>query len=237
MSGWKEPWKDNSIGGILQIGRQPRILRSKLQWYHLETRFLFIAATLFVLNIPIIHYWSTRPTQFLPQSLLTTLDVIYPITFVTNVLTTGLIAYRILRQHQHSQRSGIQPSNSRLSLFSVVRIIIESAAVYTLEVLILIILYFLQHRGQFVVQSMIVPTVGIVFSLVAVRLHMTNTQTNRNKSTLFNPGWLDNSSLSRVDESSNPGESIVLQEQPPLELKIKSSSLVTPSTPGPTTAI
>ena len=46
------------------------------------------------------------------------------------------------------------------SLLGVVRIIVESALLYTLEVLVVIILHFANHPLRFVVQAAIVPSIG-----------------------------------------------------------------------------
>jgi len=71
-------------------------------------------------------------------------------------MTTGLIAYRIW---QHGRRSHglISPSSG---LVPLVRIIVESASLYVLNVLILIILYSIGSNGQFVAQEAIVPVCG-----------------------------------------------------------------------------
>jgi len=104
-------------------------------------------------------------TIFSP-SLVHWMDTIYAIAFVQNTMTTGLIAYRIW--HQGAKSQGLV--SSKLSLIPLVRIIVESAAIYVLNVLILIILYALNSNGQFVAQEAIVPVCGIVFTMITVRL-------------------------------------------------------------------
>ncbi|KAJ8488673.1 hypothetical protein ONZ45_g13866 [Pleurotus djamor] len=100
------------------------------------------------------------------------MNSIYALAFVQNVMTTGLIAYRIWRQERESNQVGIHTSGSRSSLMPIVRIVIESAMIYVVELLVLIILYALHHNGQFVVQESVVPTVGIVFTLLTIRIIM-----------------------------------------------------------------
>jgi hypothetical protein len=70
-------------------------------------------------------------------------------------MTTGLIAYRIWRQDRMSR--GIVSS---YRLIFLVRIIVESASIYVLNLLILIILYALHSNGQYVAQEAIVPVCG-----------------------------------------------------------------------------
>jgi hypothetical protein len=79
--------------------------------------------------------------------------------FAQNVLTTSLIAWKIWRQHCASQQSGLKAANN-ISLIQVIRIIVESAMVYTLQVFILNVLYFVGHPLQFVFQSITVPAAG-----------------------------------------------------------------------------
>ncbi|KAL0955936.1 hypothetical protein HGRIS_002123 [Hohenbuehelia grisea] len=100
------------------------------------------------------------------------MNTIYALALVQNTMTTGLIAYRIWAQERDTRRVGIHSNGSKSSLMPIVRIIVESAAIYSLELLVLIILYALGHNGQFVVQEAVVPTVGIVFTLMTVRIAM-----------------------------------------------------------------
>jgi len=111
-------------------------------------------------------------TIFSP-SLVNWMDTIYSLAFVQNTMTTGLIAYRIWVQDRKSQ--GVVSSS--LHLITLIRIIVESASIYVLNVLILIILYALNSNGQFVAQEAIVPVCGIVFTLITVRLAMHTSRT------------------------------------------------------------
>lgn len=115
------------------------------------------------------------------------METIYALAIVQNTWTTGLIAWRIWRQERASAGIGLRSATSRSSLIPIIRIVIESAAIYVLELIILIILYALNHNAQFILQEALVPTVGvsngirfrdllimsiqgIVFTLMTVRL-------------------------------------------------------------------
>lgn len=86
----------------------------------------------------------------------------YPIAFSQNALTTGLIVYRLLKQHMRSRGVGLAPNRDRLGLLDVARIIVESAALYTVEFLVLIVLHGLEinNAAQHVILSMVTPTIG-----------------------------------------------------------------------------
>ncbi len=89
------------------------------------------------------------------------MDTIYATTFVQNFMTTSLIAYRIWRQDRASAIAGLRSQGSgTLSLIPIIRILVESAALYMRQVIILIVLYARKHNAQFIVQETLVPTIG-----------------------------------------------------------------------------
>lgn len=81
---------------------------------------------------------------------------IYATAFTQNTMTTGLIAYKIWQQDRLSK--GLVSHS--LSLVPLIRIVVESASIYVLNVLILIILYEVESNGQYVAQEVIVPVCG-----------------------------------------------------------------------------
>ncbi|EPQ53025.1 hypothetical protein GLOTRDRAFT_79032 [Gloeophyllum trabeum ATCC 11539] len=107
----------------------------------------------------------------------TWVNLIYSATFAQNTLTTGFIAYRIWRQDWET-RQVLGPGSYRgaASLLPSVRVIIESAMIYALEVLVLIILYAIGHNGEYVLQAAVTPTVGIVFTMITVRLALRSSE-------------------------------------------------------------
>jgi hypothetical protein len=79
--------------------------------------------------------------------------------FAINFLTTSLIAYAILRQHFKSAVTGIRFATG-FSLVWVARVVVESALVYTLQVLALSILHQIKHPAVIIFQCTIAPSVG-----------------------------------------------------------------------------
>ncbi|KAF9030979.1 hypothetical protein BDZ89DRAFT_949212 [Hymenopellis radicata] len=101
------------------------------------------------------------------------MNTIYGTAFVQNFMTTSLIAYRIWRQDRASAIAGVHSQGSGTSsLIPIVRIIVESAALYMMQLIILIILYARNHNAQFIIQESLVPTIGIVFTLISVRISL-----------------------------------------------------------------
>ncbi|KAF9270697.1 hypothetical protein L218DRAFT_51479 [Marasmius fiardii PR-910] len=100
------------------------------------------------------------------------MNTIYATAFAQNGLTSSLIAYRIWKQEKNAWRAGIRAQGSGSSLIPVARIVVESAAGYMALLLCLIVLYALNHNGQFVMQEASPPAVGIVFCTISVRISM-----------------------------------------------------------------
>jgi hypothetical protein len=105
-------------------------------------------------------YWFRHPFIIAPAVGTRLFRSFYPLSFVQNFMTTSLIILRILLQHQSSKKAGVMDMGSKLGLMRIARIVIESAAIYTVQILVLTILYFLNNTFQFVVQSAIVPSIG-----------------------------------------------------------------------------
>ena len=97
-------------------------------------------------------------TTHIPPSLVHWSDTVYAVGFVQNMMTTGLIIYRIWRQDRKSR--DIISRSSSLRLIIVVRIIVESASIYLLNLLILIILYALKSNGQLLALEAVAPVCG-----------------------------------------------------------------------------
>ncbi|KAF9459782.1 hypothetical protein BDZ94DRAFT_986516 [Collybia nuda] len=151
-----------------------------------------------------IMFWFAHPPNVSMPLLIAWIDSIYVVNLVQNMLTTGLIVFKILRQHHLSSTAGARCIGS-LRLTHIVRILIESALVYTIQLIILIVLHLRRHNAQFIVQYAIIPTIGIVFNLISVRTHMTepwDAQTTRTDILADLPRWVDDQSSSATE----PGE-------------------------------
>ncbi|KAF9004533.1 hypothetical protein BDQ17DRAFT_1354152 [Cyathus striatus] len=146
----------------------------------------------FAVNVYLLYWFDHGSASEYPK-VVPWLNTVYPLAFTENVLTTGLIALKIWNQHRISTRAGIVDHSSRHSLFNILRIIVESAMIYTVQLMILIILYPLQNLAQVIIQSAIVPSIGIVFVLIAVRVHLTKSKTIFGPSRIGIPSWLNDS--------------------------------------------
>ncbi|KAJ6536784.1 hypothetical protein DFH09DRAFT_1315994 [Mycena vulgaris] len=83
-----------------------------------------------------------------------------------NIITTALMAWRIAAAEQQVSSYRIGKGN----LMPILRILVESAALYLVAELILLILYASNTNAQFIALEAITPIVGITFNLITIRI-------------------------------------------------------------------
>jgi len=96
-------------------------------------------------------------------------DVVFVLAFCQNILTTGLVVFRLVLQHRKSKSVGVQ--DERVNLHDVGIIVLESTGIYTLALTIAMFLHSVNSNAKFIVLSASVPIWGIAFTLVVVRLN------------------------------------------------------------------
>ncbi|KAF6749056.1 hypothetical protein DFP72DRAFT_548225 [Ephemerocybe angulata] len=104
------------------------------------------------------------------------LSMVYPVNLAQNILTTGLISYRIWSQHRKAHSTGLMRVSASMPLLTVIRIIIESALIFTVQQILLLILLELNHTAQVILHATLVPSIGIVFVLMTLRTHIARTE-------------------------------------------------------------
>ncbi|KAJ2913611.1 hypothetical protein MD484_g6800, partial [Candolleomyces efflorescens] len=129
------------------------------------------------------------------------IQMVYPINLAQNITTTSLIAYRIWSQHYKARESGLFKVAAGMNLLTVVRIIIESALIFTVQQLILLILLELDHPAQVILHATLVPSMGLVFVLMTLRTHFARTDTEGR--------WTGGRSTNHHTTGQRPGNSSV----------------------------
>ncbi|KAH9479867.1 hypothetical protein JR316_0008463 [Psilocybe cubensis] len=179
---------------IIWIGDALVIYRCFYVWNH-NYWIIVLPALLLTASIGVniyVLWWFTHLTAVVNEAASFGLvRSIYPLALAQNVITTGLIAYKIYHQHRASSAHGIVDRSSKLTLYRILRIMVESAMVYTVQLFILMILYFAKSNAQVILQYAIVPSIGIVFVLIAIRVHAAKTATVYANGMGTIPGWLE----------------------------------------------
>ncbi|TFK65926.1 hypothetical protein BDN72DRAFT_900284 [Pluteus cervinus] len=160
-------------------------------WIIWEKRFIVIIPSVLMffsgiaLGIFINIVWSV-PGRILKYP--GVVDAILPLFLAQNVWTTALLAYRLIRQHKQSEASGIRDTPTRTNLYQVGRIMLESAALFTLDLILSIVLHLVGSNIKVVFIELMVPIIGISFSLIAVRVHLSATHQPENPAS-FTIDW------------------------------------------------
>ncbi|KAF8889029.1 hypothetical protein BD779DRAFT_1671991 [Infundibulicybe gibba] len=89
---------------------------------------------------------------------------VFATTLCTNVTVTSLIAYRVWSIHRPLKAIAQQ------SLMPVIQVILESAAIYTLCLILTLAGYLAKENYQFITLDATSPVIGIAFALIIVRV-------------------------------------------------------------------
>ncbi|TFK69267.1 hypothetical protein BDN72DRAFT_621872 [Pluteus cervinus] len=120
-------------------------------------------------NVPIFLWWlqENRSGMSIVE---TSVFFIYPLSLAQNLVTSTLIIIRLLPRFQQSRRLK-QSNRIGVKVVHAIRIVFESAVLYTLELFVIVVLLLCRHNGAYILLGMVVPTVGIAFNFIAVSLH------------------------------------------------------------------
>ncbi|KAJ8507009.1 hypothetical protein ONZ45_g10574 [Pleurotus djamor] len=91
----------------------------------------------------------------------------YSIAVVQNVITTGLMAYRIWSTSSKSAKY-----KTENLLLPVLRILVESAAMQLIIEILLLALYSQDINAQYILLEMVTPVVGITFNAITLRIRL-----------------------------------------------------------------
>ncbi|KAF7416425.1 hypothetical protein PC9H_002691 [Pleurotus ostreatus] len=95
------------------------------------------------------------------------IQAFYSIAVVQNVITTGLMAFRIWRTSTKSAKY-----KTENALLPIVRILIESAALQLIVEILLLALYSRSVNAQYILLELVTPTVGITFNAITIRIKL-----------------------------------------------------------------
>jgi hypothetical protein len=107
-----------------------------------------------------------------------------------NMLSTGLIVWRIWRQHRLSRTIGLQVVNG-VSLLEVITIVLESASLYTVQLVVLNITNYLYHPLCFIFQATLVPTAGEFCAIILQNLRAYSLSFGNQAWLLYSPAFED----------------------------------------------
>ncbi|KAF8185634.1 hypothetical protein K438DRAFT_1973920 [Mycena galopus ATCC 62051] len=125
-----------------------------------------MVSVLFATSNPNASIFSTRLTHWI--------TLFFSVAVAQNLITTGLMAVRLWSIDRTS-------SNVRVggSIFlPVLRILMESAALYLFVQILLLSFYAVNYNAQFIVLETITPIVGITFGMITLRILLRSQQSS-----------------------------------------------------------
>ncbi|KAK7045183.1 hypothetical protein R3P38DRAFT_2882903 [Favolaschia claudopus] len=140
----------------------------------------------------------------------------FSMSLALNVLCTILIAGRILWTHMRvrTMRSGKNYAATALTVF------LESAALYSLSLTVLLVLYDLGLNTQYIILDWTTSLIGIAFSLIIYRLATNSSNSTSTSGVGSRPGGPNNSSypltsvnVSRIVEVTQDSDKVYDPEQ------------------------
>ncbi|KAJ3536721.1 hypothetical protein NMY22_g5908 [Coprinellus aureogranulatus] len=108
-----------------------------------------------ILMASLMHPKALTFTQVRPV-----IDMVYPINITQSCLTTALITLKLWRQYRLSRSAGLTAHGSGVGLLTVMRIIVESTMIFTVQQVIMCALYYLDKPAQYVFHGTLVPSIG-----------------------------------------------------------------------------
>jgi hypothetical protein len=89
------------------------------------------------------------------------LNMAFPVNIAQSCLVTGLITFRIWRQHRASRAAGLSEHGAGLGLLTIIRIIVESTMIFTIQQVVLCILSYFDSPAQWALLGTLVPSMGM----------------------------------------------------------------------------
>ncbi|KAF9054656.1 hypothetical protein BJ165DRAFT_734372 [Panaeolus papilionaceus] len=173
---------------------------------------VLIDVTGFVL-VMMATYGLARPHVIPLETSISWYRPAFPLALLQNVLTTGLIWYKIWTQQRESAANGVPQGGRAITLGYLAQILVETALLYPLILLTIITLDRLGHPAVTMAIILVVPNIGIVFVLLTVRIHFASASqvVERSDITRQFPDWviesLSDSHARSVHLTSNdPGD-------------------------------
>ncbi|KAJ7176264.1 hypothetical protein C8R43DRAFT_975314 [Mycena crocata] len=118
--------------------------------------------------VALAQFDPTKQSVF-QNIVITSMNTFLALTLVTNLICTGLIAFRIF--YLHNKVAGlVSPFSGRSEPLRIVSIIVESAAIYTLLLIGSLISNRLNTYINYIFFNCTPPTIGLVFSYIIIRV-------------------------------------------------------------------
>jgi len=168
LGNWKEVTRTGVYVGLTAVADSLFIYRCYVVWG--RNKYIIILPIFLLLGsltsgIGIEVTIGTEQSGLFATSLAHWATSFFSVSLVQNILTTLFIIYRIWRVNMNVSKLG----GSR-SLWPVMAVLLESGAIYSGTLFVLLMTYASGSFSQYIALDMLVPIIGIVFNLIIVRV-------------------------------------------------------------------
>ncbi|PIL34446.1 hypothetical protein GSI_03222 [Ganoderma sinense ZZ0214-1] len=138
------------------------------------------------------------------------ITAVYALSLATNISTTSLLAFKIW----NVARKSAQYRSSNI-FTPVLRVIIESGAIYSVTITAALISFVVQSNGVYVVLDMISPIISIVFNMLIIRIGLANDRSLGTSGATSNGAAVSSAAwgAGATDRSAHPGSGAVMRRR------------------------
>ncbi|KAF6753831.1 hypothetical protein DFP72DRAFT_1127482 [Ephemerocybe angulata] len=126
--------------------------------------------TLSVVNAAIVTMALRHPGVVPRRFVQSLINIIFPVNIGQTCLTTGLIAFKIGYQYRDSRAAGLRMHGRGVGLLTIIRIVVESAMVFTILQVVLCVVVYLRSPLYHVFNAILAPSIGGIFALITIRV-------------------------------------------------------------------
>lgn len=179
LNRWLNIASDGVYASMILVGDSVVIHRCFLIWGRRAK--VIVLPVLLLLGTAVTGYISVWQFTKLPPhrtafdpSIARLAQATFLLSLATNLVTTSLIAYRII-----STARRVPPCIDVRPYLGGLAVIVESAAIYTCALLTFLVVYLSRSNAQYIIFCALCPIIGIVPTLIIVRVGLGLTRTSQ----------------------------------------------------------
>ncbi|KAF7326704.1 Vacuolar triacylglycerol lipase [Mycena sanguinolenta] len=170
ISSWHNIFKDVLYTIQSLLGDAMAIYRCYIVWQ--DYRFVILPVAMLVTStvagsmVTVLFANLAPDASIFSHTLTAWIDVFYSMAVAQNIITTSLIALRLWQVETQSKHLRIGGG----VILPMLRILMESAALYLFVEILLLSMYTVGYNVQFIVLETVTPIVGITFGMITIRI-------------------------------------------------------------------